>query len=108
MPSAPMPLFRNAGATETGADGVRARGTERDPPSALDFLLAVLKTPALAEDLAVRGEVWSEIKHLAELHRFSGWLAYTTTPWLPSSERPWRDQVLTAHHRRHALQLLNL
>src|SRR5580658_4358109 len=71
------------------------------PADALDSLLAVLKSPALAPELAADARQWSGIKRLAEIHRFSGWLAHATSQWLPASERPWRDRVLMAHHRRH-------
>ena len=70
-------------------------------PAPLDRLLAVLKTPALAADLTQQIDLWSEIKRLAEIHRFSGWLAHATGMWLPASERQWRDRVLMTHHRRH-------
>ena len=76
-----------------------------DSPTPLDRLLAVLKTPSLAGDLAAHPELWEEIKRLAEIHRFSGWLAHSTSAWLPPSERRWRDQVLMTHHRGHARRL---
>ncbi len=74
-------------------------------PTPLDRLLAVLKTPSLAGDLAMHRELWDEIKRLAEIHRFSALLAHSTSAWLPPSERQWRDQVLITHHRRHAQRL---
>jgi hypothetical protein len=77
-------------------------------PSPLDRLLAVLKSPPLAAELAPQSALWSEIKRLAEIHRFSGLLAHSTSAWLPSSERPWRDSVLMSHHRRHAQRLQTL
>jgi hypothetical protein len=64
-----------------------------------------LKSPALAAEFARQGRVWSEIKRLAEIHRFSGLLAHCASAWLPASERPWRDGVLMSHHRRHAQRL---
>jgi hypothetical protein len=70
-------------------------------PTALDHLLATLKSPSLAAEFASRTDLWAEIKRLAEIHRFSGLLAYSTSVWLPASERPWRDLVLMQHHRRH-------
>jgi len=76
--------------------------------SGLDSLLAVLKSPELATDLSARPELWAEIKRLAEVHRFSGWLAHSASPWLSPSERPWRDQTLMMHHRRHAQRLAAL
>jgi hypothetical protein len=75
--------------------------TQRSSPKALDSLLAVLKTPSLAADFSGRADLWTEIKRLAEVHRFSGLLAYSTSQWLLSSERRWRDQVLMQHHQRH-------
>jgi hypothetical protein len=96
-----MPSSPTLGNTESTEAGVRGA-------SALDRLLAVLKTPALAADLAARTELWPEIKRLAEIHRFSGMLAHESSPWLPSSERPWRDQTLMLHHQRHALRLAAL
>lgn len=96
MPSSSTP--GTTGTTETGDGGA----------SALDRLLAVLKTPALAADLAVRTDLWTEIKRLAEIHRFSGLLAHDSSRWLPPSERPWRDQTLMLHHRRHARRLAAL
>lgn len=74
-------------------------------PTPLDRLLAVLKSPALAAEFAPDIALWSEIKRLAEIHRFSGLLAYSTSAWLPAAERPWRDSVLMSHHRRHAQRL---
>jgi hypothetical protein len=74
-------------------------------PTPLDRLLAVLKSPALATEFAPQGDLWAEIKRLAEIHRFSGLLAHSTSAWLPASERPWRDGVLMSHHRRHAQRL---
>ena len=82
--------------------------TTETGPSALDALLATLKTPALAVDLALRADLWTEIKRLAEIHRFLGLLAHSTSPWLPLSERPWRDRVLMLHHRRHMNRLAAL
>lgn len=82
--------------------------SSRPGVDAFDSFLAVLKTPALAVDLAARTEVWNEIKRLAEVHRLSGVLAYSTSTWLPGAERPWRDQLLMKHHRRHALFLRQL
>lgn len=73
--------------------------------SPLDGLLAVLKTPELAADLAAQPGLWTEIKRLAEIHRFSALLAHNSTAWLPPAERPWRDRILTMHHRRHAQRL---
>ena len=70
-------------------------------PTPLNRLLAVLKSPALAAEFASQAGIWSEIKRLAEIHRFSGLLAHGASAWLPASERPWRDQVLMQHHRRH-------
>ena len=77
----------------------------KDSPTPLDLLLAVLKTPSLAGDLAAHQRPWDEIKRLAEIHRFSGLLAHSTSASLPPSERQWRDQVLMTHHRRHAQRL---
>jgi hypothetical protein len=77
-------------------------------PTPLDRLLAVLKSPALAGDLAMRPDLWAEIKRLAEIHRLSGLLAHSASPWLPPSERPWRDLVLMTHHRRHQHFLIRL
>jgi hypothetical protein len=70
-------------------------------PTPLDLLLAVLKSPALAAEFAPQTALWSEIKRLAEIHRFSGLLAHSASAWLPPTERPWRDQILMQHHRRH-------
>jgi len=74
-------------------------------PTPLDRLLAVLKTPTRAAEFAPQTELWSEIKRLAEIHRFSGLLAYSTSPSLPQSERSWRDRVLMLHHHRHRVFL---
>jgi Uncharacterised nucleotidyltransferase len=70
-------------------------------PTPLDRLLAVLKSPELAAELAPQAGLWAEIKRLAEIHRFSGLLAHSASAWLPASERSWRDGVLMSHHRRH-------
>ncbi len=77
------------------------------PPtsSPLDLLLAVLKSPALSAEFAPQTGLWSEIKRLAEIHRFSGMLAHSASSWLPPSERPWRDGVLMSHHHRHTQRL---
>lgn len=77
-------------------------------PTPLDRLLSVLKTPALAGDLALQSDLWTEIRRQAETHRFSGLLAHSTSAWLPASERPWRDQVLMACHQRHHQRLAAL
>jgi Uncharacterised nucleotidyltransferase len=74
-------------------------------PTPLDLLLAVLKSPALAAEFTPQAGLWQEIKRFAEIHRFSGLLAHSTSAWLPASERPWRDRVLMQHHRRHAQRL---
>jgi hypothetical protein len=71
----------------------------------LDELLAVLKTPSLAADFTSGTDCWSAIKRLAEIHRFAGLLAQRSSPWLPPSERKWRDQVLMSHHLRHLQRL---
>jgi hypothetical protein len=71
-------------------------------------LMAILRSPAVAADLSARADLWVEIKRVAEIHRFSGWLAHSSSPWLPASERPWRDQVLMTHHRRHVHRLQSL
>ena len=107
MPSTPSPPFGNARATDTGADAEAAAQSGRGG-SALDCLLAVLKTPALAADLALRTALWTEIKRLADIHRFLGLLAYSSSSWLPPSERQWRDRVLMIHHRRHVQRLAAL
>jgi hypothetical protein len=73
--------------------------------AAFDSFLAVLKTPSLAAELASQTELWAEIKRLADIHRFAGWLAHSTSQWLPPFERPWRDKVLMAHHRRYLERL---
>jgi hypothetical protein len=74
-------------------------------PTPLDRLLAILKSPALAAEFASQAGMWSEVKRLADIHRFSGLLAHSTSSWLPASERPWRDGILMSHHRRHAQRL---
>ncbi|HVY92676.1 MAG TPA: nucleotidyltransferase family protein [Bryobacteraceae bacterium] len=74
----------------------------------LDQLLIVLKTPEHAAEFASQPAVWEEIKRLAEVHRFTAQLAYSTSAWLPPSERAWRDQTLMTHHRRHAQRLETL
>lgn len=71
----------------------------------LDRMLAVLKNPEVAGDLATEPGIWSGIKRLAEIHRFSGFLAHSTSAWLPPSERSWRDRILINHHRRHKQRL---
>lgn len=99
MPSSPSPFLGSTNTPEAAplADVAGLRG--------LDGLLAVLKTPALAADLSLRADLWTEIKRLAEIHRFPGLLAHATSPWLPASERPWRDRTLMTQHRRHAHRL---
>lgn len=72
---------------------------------ALDHLLAVLRSPEQAAEFARQPAVWDEIKRLAEVHRFSGELAYKTVAWLPPPERLWRDKVLMQHHLLHAQSL---
>ena len=62
----------------------------------------------MAAEFAPQAGLWSEIKRLAEIHRFSGLLAHSASAWLPASERPWRDGVLMSHHRRHAQRLQSL
>jgi len=76
--------------------------------AAFDSFLAVLKTPALAADLASQPDFWTEIKRLAEVHRLSGVLAHSTSRWLPASERAWRDRILMMHHRKHQVFLRQL
>jgi hypothetical protein len=76
--------------------------------NALDHLLAVLRKPERAAELSTQAELWAEIKRLAEVHRFSGQLAYSTAAWLPPGEKMWRDQTLMTHHRRHAFRLTAL
>lgn len=73
-------------------------------------MLAVLMSakPALVTDLTAQPELWAEVKRVADIHRFSGLLAYAVGPVLPPAERQWRDSVLMAHHRRHASQLAAL
>jgi hypothetical protein len=73
--------------------------------AAFDGFIAVLKTPALASELASQPDLWAEIKRLAMVHRFSGLLAHGASAWLPASERSWRDQILVAHYHRHAQRL---
>ncbi len=68
----------------------------------------MLKTPTLAADFADKRPLWEEIKRLAEIHRLAGALAYGSSQWLPEDERPWRDQVLMAHHAQHARRLAAL
>ena len=68
----------------------------------LDCLLAVLRSPERAAEFVGQPAIWEEIKRLAEVHRFTGHLAWATSAWLPPSEKPWRDQILMTHHRRHA------
>ncbi|HVW09998.1 MAG TPA: nucleotidyltransferase family protein [Bryobacteraceae bacterium] len=76
--------------------------------NALDQMLAVLRTPERAAEFASQPVVWREIKRLAEVHRFTAQLAYSSSAWLPPSERAWRDQTLMTHHRRHAQRLAAL
>jgi len=76
--------------------------------NALDCLLAVLRSPERAAEFVHQPAVWEEIKRLAEVHRFTGHLAYTTAAWLPPSEKAWRDRILMTHHRRHANRLAAL
>lgn len=71
----------------------------------LDLLLSVIRNPAVTEDLAADPGSWDEVKRLAEIHRFTGLLAYSASAWLPARERAWRDQTLMTHHRRHAERL---
>ncbi|HEY4087307.1 MAG TPA: nucleotidyltransferase family protein [Bryobacteraceae bacterium] len=73
--------------------------------NALDHLLAVLRSPERAAEFAGQPAVWEEIKRLAEVHRFTGHLAWVTSAWLPPSEKTWRDQTLMTHHRKHAQRL---
>jgi hypothetical protein len=73
--------------------------------NALDRLLAVLRSPERAEEFVQQPAVWEEIKRLAEVHRFTAHLAWVTSAWLPSAERPWRDRVLMQHHSRHSRRL---
>jgi hypothetical protein len=68
---------------------------------ALDSLLAILKTPELAAEASRQPAFWTEIKRLAEIHRFSGLLAESTSPWLPASQRHWCEQTLIRHYARH-------
>ncbi len=77
--------------------------------SALDSLIAVLHTPALAGDIS-RGHpaLWAEMKRIAEIHRLAGELAFSTAKWLPAEEQTWRNQVLFRHHRSHARRLVAL
>src|SRR5215831_6339306 len=74
----------------------------------LDRLLMVLRDASLAEELSSRASLWKEIIRVAEVHRLSGLLAHHVSPFLPSSERPWRDRVLMIHHRRHKHRLAAL
>ncbi|HEU5022552.1 MAG TPA: nucleotidyltransferase family protein [Bryobacteraceae bacterium] len=76
--------------------------------NALDCLLAVLRSPERAAEFVRQPAMWQEIKRLAEVHRFTGHLAYSTSAWLPPSEKEWRDQILMTHHRRHARRLAAL
>jgi hypothetical protein len=100
MTSSSAPLSGSTRAPEIANLSDSPRG------SAFDSLLAVLNTPALAADLSRDPHLWTEIRRLADIHRFSGLLAHSTSQWLPASERPWRDRTLMMHHRRH-YQFLN-
>ena len=76
--------------------------------NALDCLLAVLRSPERAAEFVGQPPIWDEIKRLAEVHRFTGHLAWVTSASLPPSEKAWRDRVLMTHHRRHAERLAAL
>jgi hypothetical protein len=76
--------------------------------NSLDNLLAVLRSPERAAEFVGQPELWEEIKRLAEVHRFTAQLAWTTAAWLPPAEKAWRDQILMTHHRRHAQRLASL
>lgn len=75
---------------------------------ALDSLMTILRTPEVVADVCRDAESWTEIKRLAEIHRFTGQLAYSCSAFLPPSERQWRDQVLMTHHHRHTQRLAAL
>ncbi len=74
----------------------------------LSALLTVLKSPPLSAEFADDTDLWTEVKRLADIHRFAGLLAHQTSQWLPARERAWRDQVLMTHHRRHSQRLAAL
>lgn len=77
----------------------------RREADALDILLQILKTPELASEVSRQPGIWTEIKRLAEVHRFSGLLAHNSSAWIPTTERQWRDQTLMRHHGLHAQRL---
>jgi hypothetical protein len=76
--------------------------------NALDHLVTILKAPEGVTKFVSQPALWEEIKRLADVHRFTGQLAYLTSHWLPTSERSWRDRTLMTHHRRHAERLAGL
>ena len=74
-------------------------------PTPLDHLLAIVRNPAQPWDPALQPAVWKAVKKQATIHGFTGLLANNAAAWLPSSERPWHDRVLTDHYRRYKARM---
>jgi hypothetical protein len=76
--------------------------------SPLGQLLTILRNPSGAEEFASRADLWKQVVRVAEVHRLSGLLAHHASPFLPPTERQWRDRVLMMHHRGHNQRLAAL